>query len=162
MGARFDESLNEEGHRQAQELARGLEKDFNVLISSPLKRAQETAGYISALSGLPINVWPEFIERDGGLLSGMKWENIKEYTLGELTLQKLQATYEIDFSEHGGESKEAVRARLTKGIQRVRDEYGGSKVLIVTHAGVLRVICSLFGKVLPTTIGNTSVHEFEI
>ena len=78
MGQRTDQSLNDEGRRQAEDTAKNLDKDFQILFSSPLRRAFETAEIIAKEIGLSIVVAHELSERDSGNLSGLLWEEIKE------------------------------------------------------------------------------------
>ena len=47
MGQKIDDSLNEVGIKQAKELAKSLfEEGFDIIFSSPLKRASETSEII--------------------------------------------------------------------------------------------------------------------
>ncbi len=162
MGSRFDDGLNDEGDRQALELARSLEKDFQVLVSSPLKRALQTAEYIQKILNVPIEVFDEFKEFDGGLLSGMKWDKISELTGGKLSLEKIRSVHEFDFSEFGGESIETLRSRLGAGLDRLKNLHAGKKVLVVTHAGILRALYKRADKPLAERFGNASIVELEL
>jgi len=162
MGSRFDEPLNEEGHRQAQELSRAARTDFEVLIASPLKRAQQTAEYIKAIYGIPIEIYEEFREFDAGLLSGMKFDNIAEFTGGKLSKEKIQDGPGVGFEEFGGESVEAVRERVLKGIARIKSEHADKRVLVVTHIGVLRILYRLAGREISGRIQNASVIELDL
>ncbi|TSC68035.1 MAG: putative phosphoglycerate mutase [Parcubacteria group bacterium Gr01-1014_72] len=164
MGQRSDESLLPEGIEQAREIAEILPRNFDVLLSSPLRRASETAAIISERHGLPFTTVPELAERDTGSLSGMQWDEIANATGGALTLDLVRAVPEHDFSAYGGETKEAFRERLTKFLRETKERYGGKKVLTVTHAGVLRVLYLLAGGKHPNDsekMGNTSLHEIE-
>jgi broad specificity phosphatase PhoE len=162
MGSRFDDSLNDEGHRQAYEMARGMASDFDVVVSSPLKRALETAEYLKTIHKYDIVILDEFREFDGGLLSGMKWDKISELTGGRLTLESLRKAYETDFSEFGGESVEDVRKRVNAGLEKIKTHFPGKKVLVVTHAGILRVLYKMTGKELPALFENGKFIELDL
>ena len=74
MGQRVDESLNDEGRRQAEELREGIQdKMFDVIFSSPLKRAEETARILAHERNVPVVLRAELKERDFGALSGKTW-----------------------------------------------------------------------------------------
>ncbi len=162
MGSRFDEVLSEKGHSQAQELARAVRTDFEVLIATPLKRALQTAEYVKVLYKLPLEIYPEFSEFDAGLVSGMKFENLDAFTQGKLTLEKIQKGQVMGFEEFGGESTEDVTKRVLKGLERLKNSYAGKKVLVVTHVGILRILYRIAGKNVPDNIPNASVVELEL
>src|SRR5436309_841155 len=68
-GAESDVGLSERGHRQAEAIARyfaALGPD--VVVSSAMRRARDTAQPIAAACGLPLIVEPELHERRVGVL----------------------------------------------------------------------------------------------
>jgi len=160
MGQRTDQSLNDEGRRQAEDTAKNLDKDFQILFSSPLRRAFETAEIIAKELGLSIVVAHELSERDSGNLSGLLWEEIKENTVGAVDWNVVKKG-EFDFSPHNGESMENVRDRLSRFLDRVKREHLDQKVLIVTHGGILRVLHIMHKQEVPD-VPNLSLHELEI
>ena len=74
MGGWIDEPLNETGLKQAEELARKLKDNFDIIISSPLKRAKKTSEIIAKKFNKKI-VFSDYLkERDLGSLSGTMWK----------------------------------------------------------------------------------------
>jgi broad specificity phosphatase PhoE len=96
QGAR-DIPLNEAGRRQAEALARNWDQEFDVLFTSPLSRARETAGILAESRGLAVETPdPRLAERAYGEGEGLTLAERKER-----------------FGDHvpGMEEPESVRAR---------------------------------------------------
>jgi probable phosphoglycerate mutase len=164
MGVRIDEPLNGRGLREAEEFARAIKGKgtFDILLSSPLKRAYQTAEALASALKLSVIPEPLIAERDFGSLSGKTWVEIKEETNGVLTVERLHRELELDFSPWGGETKEDVRERLARFAENVKSKYAGQRVLAVTHAGVLRVLHVLQNRSVGESVPNLSLHEFDV
>lgn len=116
--------LNEEGRAQAQFVAGRLsEEQWDVFISSDLRRARETADIISAAIGKPVDCFdPRLREMDRGKIADTteeervaRWgENWKQLNMGQ-------------------ETHESMRARGIGFIQDIASRYAGKNVLVVTH-----------------------------
>ena len=158
-------SLNDTGRRQARELASRLAAEHlvtDVIVSSDLSRAAETAQIIAAAINAPIVYDPQWRERGLGELEGQ--------ILG------VQGIWLAAMSEHtppGGEG-------LPQFVQRIRLALCGlgvqhptaATILVVAHGGPLRSILQmLHDGILPLTAGqsppqvvniiNCSVMELE-
>jgi len=164
MGQRFDEPINERGVRQVQALLPRLkEKEIHVILSSPLRRARETARIIGKHLNLAIEVRDELTERDYGSLSGKTRDEVRE-TMGKSTdLDTLDREQRYDFRPYGGESVEEVKVRLLKSLEEIKGAHQDKVVLVVTHGGILRLLHQLFpqSKESPT-LSNVSIHEFDL
>lgn len=163
MGARINDPLSPQGHEQAQNVAQQINRDFNILFSSPLLRAYQTAEYFAQVLKLPIHVREELKERDCGILSGCSWDEVAIKTNGELTYEKLKAHEELNYSKYGGETTAIVLARLEKFLAEIIKLYADKKVLIVSHGGIIRLMYRHFKKgEMPPELGNLSLHKFII
>ncbi|ASB90226.1 histidine phosphatase family protein [Bacillus sonorensis] len=129
LQGRTDIPLNETGKRQAKETGEYLKHtSWDVIISSPLKRARETADIINQYLGLDIVEMEDFIERNYGDAEGMPFEErMKLYP---------------DKNYPNQESKEALAERLMAGIQKVGVQYPDHKVLIVAHGAAIHALLS--------------------
>ena len=125
---REDIPLNDKGKKQADECGKYL-KDFHfdVLISSPMVRAKQTAEIINKHVGLPrIIEMADFMERDYGVVSGLTIEERKKMFLDQ---------------EHPSiESWDALSQRVMRGIETIHEAYLGQSVLLVVHGGVINAI----------------------
>jgi uncharacterized phosphatase len=123
--------LNTIGRKQAFYSGRYLnETNWDVIISSPLKRAYKTAEIIrNELVLDDIVLMHDFTERDYGEGSGLKKDEI---------LSKYP-----DWAIPRQESREQLTNRTFKGIEKVRNNFQNQNVIIVTHGGVINSILSV-------------------
>ncbi len=162
MGRGNDESLNKKGIEQAHALAEKIDKDFEVLFSSPLKRASQTAEIIGQSLKLPVLFRTEVMEWDAGSLGGKKWSEIPMITNGMVSIEKLDKELGANFDKYGGEKNEEIRDRVKKFIDEVKKDFNGKKVLVVTHGGIIRTVHGLYSILLPGRPKLLGVYEFEI
>ena len=130
---RVDIELNETGRKQAAEMRDKLaDKDFAAIISSPLKRAKQTADIIAELhKDMPLIEAQELSERNFGKYEGES--NSPEgdyYGAWDYTRQL----------ETGGETLLDLEKRVFPFLDKIRKEYAGKDVLLVAHAGVGLII----------------------
>lgn len=121
--------LNETGRRQAAAVAGRLaEQSWDVLISSDLPRAQETAEIIAARIGMPIaRLDPRIREIGRGQIEGtVEAERIAKWGSGWRQL------------ELGLESEQALRERGLQFVAEVAADYAGRRILVVSHGVLLR------------------------
>ncbi len=112
---------------------------WDIIISSPLYRCLDFARWLSNRRKLPISVIPEISEINFGDWEGKTAEQIEQYSPGALSL-----FYDNpDRSPPGkGESISDFSKRVYEGWQRLIVENAGKKLLVITHAGVIRMIFS--------------------
>ena len=123
-----DTELNQTGIKQAEETREKLlNEKIDVIITSPLKRAKNTAEIIGKNRAIPIIIDDEIKERFFGKLEG---KTRKEFDFDELWNYKLDKQYED--AESVGALFERVKGFLTK----INENYKDTTVLVVTHGGV--------------------------
>ena len=133
---RTDLELTEEGKKQAVVLAEQVAgKGIARILVSPLRRAQQTAGFIAEKLNLPLETESRLIEQCYGIYEG---QDVK--TEGFL-YSKSQFARRYP---GGGESMMQLAARLYPLIDEVRAAGGPGNVLFVCHGGVCRVIHTYF------------------
>jgi broad specificity phosphatase PhoE len=164
MGQRIDDALNAKGVKQAEMITKELQNyHFDLIITSPLKRARETAEIINKNIGVPLVVRDELKERDFGLLSGKTWsemDNETGRTSGESMKNDFDQVY--NYRPQGGESAQDVKDRIINFFHDVKEHFSDKKVLIVAHGGILRMAHLLFKEEKLQHIKNTALSEFEI
>ena len=155
--------LNEVGMEQAQRLGRYLAAHgprLDVLYSSDLKRAMETAAAIAVPQGLSVLPEPGLREIDLGDWQGLTRAEAEAWD-GE--------RYAAYMAAHGGspppngESWEQVKARARLAFTSVTARHNGSStVALVSHGGTIgRLIESLFGAIERPALANTSMTILE-
>lgn len=121
---RTDIELNENGIKQAEETAKKLEKkNFDMIFSSPLKRAYKTAQIICDDN---IIFDERLIERCNGDLEG----KLKSEYIGLVNFA------DSNENRHGIEPLPIFRKRITDFFDYILKNYPGKEILVVTHAGV--------------------------
>lgn len=133
---RLDDPLSDRGWRQLHE-AVAASGPWDAVISSPLRRCVEFAQVYGEREGLPVYREPDFQEIDFG-----EWEGWSPAALFEAQGERLTAFWR-DPRQHpppGGETLDALEARLARGWQRWVAEPPGARVLVVCHGGVIRVL----------------------
>ncbi len=140
-GGNVDTLLNETGRAQVRALAKKLKKKkYDVIISSDLKRAVETAEILSAELKVPHAAkWKELRERDMGDWSGKPEQ---QYRIA-LPNGVIASPGLSPFTPENGESFETFVQRMEKALQRIRAEYPGKRVLVACHGGPLKCLQAL-------------------
>ncbi len=126
MQGRTDIPLNETGREQARVAASALATEpWDVVVSSPLERARETAAIIADSLGVPLGgTYDELIEQGFGAAEGT--------LVAELDLRWPKRDFERK------ESDEEVGPRGVRGLERIASEYPGARVLVVAHGTLIR------------------------
>ncbi len=131
---RTDFPLTELGKKQAQSLARALKGiRFSAIISSPLKRAYETALFVA--NGQVVRIMDEFNNINLAEWEGKRKEYIqkkypREWHLWITEPEKLQIA--------GAETLDEVKERAKRGVLNLIKEYRDGTFCIVTHRAVLK------------------------
>jgi len=158
----LDSPLTENGIKQAEAVRDWIGNDYDLIISSDLGRAMQTAAIIAEKHELKIIAKSGLRERNLGILQG-------------LTMEEFRAQYPLDFEQFNSDdpdyvipSGESARQRFERAINtfnEIRTDYNGSNVFIVTHGGIIE---SLFRFVLGIplaqkrtyTLRNGSLNKF--
>lgn len=155
---RTDLPLTEAGLEQARLLAQQT-KDLklDIIISSPMLRARQTAEPTAVLHGLDVLVEKRLIEQDYGI-----YEGVSRFDEGFLANKRHFA-----YRYPGGESMMDVAARVYSLLEDIKGKYAGKNVLLVCHGGVCRVIRTYFEDMTNEEYfhyseENAAVREYEI
>ncbi len=154
-----DIPLTDEGREEAKKL-QDLVKTLNidVVISSPLSRAKETAKILVG-SSLPINVDDRIKERDWGMNEGADINSVDKWDCWDVVLNTKVQNIECiqDFMY-----------RVSDFIEEIKEKYKDKNVLVVTHSAVSRVIHYLLetipedGNLSRISIPNLRIIEYRI
>lgn len=130
-----DVPLNATGHAQAAALAARVAADpGDVLYSSDLTRAMQTAAPLAAEWGQTVRPVPGLREQGFGLFEGLTARAIQREHPA-LWLEWL--SHHADFGLPGGESLAQVSARVLDAVAQIAARHPRQRVVIVTHGGVL-------------------------
>jgi probable phosphoglycerate mutase len=136
-GAESDVALSERGQRQARAVAAVLAaRRPDVIVSSAMRRALDTARPIAAACGLTVRVEPDLHERKVGALSGTPFD---ANGVWPETLARWMAG-DTGYAPAGAESFDAIRARVLPVWERVTRTDAGRSLVVVAHGIVCRVL----------------------
>lgn len=154
-----DSPLTQKGHEQAIETGKIiLEKQIkaDMIITSPLSRAYETAKHISMITGIPMKVDERIIEQNFGVWEGTTPRNAPAFH---------EAKKQFIDSHGTGETM----LKLAQRIYNLLDEIKADKdktYILVAHNGIARVVKSYFEDMTNDEyagfgVQNCSVTEFD-
>ncbi|WP_019421853.1 histidine phosphatase family protein [Paenibacillus sp. OSY-SE] len=150
-----DIPLNETGREQARLLSERLIAEtyaFDVIISSGLGRAEETARIIADALHIPL-LKPEtgLRERAYGLVEGT-------------TPEERESRWGADWRQMdlGQELDEPLRLRAAQALESIAKQHEGKNILLVTHGSWLaQLFIAIFGDKLQGHIANLSYSILE-
>lgn len=135
-GGWADFPLTEKGRNQAKVASKSLKKyKIDLILSSPLKRAFETAEIVGQELNVPVKEWLYLKERNTyGLMCGEKKSDM------EKNYPELFNSYENGEFVLGSERYEDLHERLKVLIKKL-SEFKKDCILTVTHGKVLACLC---------------------
>jgi broad specificity phosphatase PhoE/ribonuclease HI len=141
FSGRNDLPLNEAGQAQAAALAgrAGSFGSVSAVVSSPLRRAQQTAEAIAGVLGLPVATRAELAEVDFGSWEGLTFAEVRRSWPAELDAWLASP----DVAPPGGESFSAAAQRVRRGRDAVLAAHPGQTVVVVTHVTPIKSLVRL-------------------
>jgi broad specificity phosphatase PhoE len=145
----LDTKLTDKGKRQAKLLAKTFAKlHFDVMFSSPLVRAHETAKIIAEEHKLEVLTKEALRERHEGVIDGMHAKKVREafgeiYALRESLPYKTWKTTSI---ANGYETDEVLMSRFITVLREIALLYPRKTVLVASHVGLMKTFLIHLGK----------------
>jgi 2,3-bisphosphoglycerate-dependent phosphoglycerate mutase len=130
-----DFPLTDRGREQTRALVerwKTEKKTFDLILSSPLARAKETAEIISSELNIPLVFDPLWMERNNGLMAGLSPEEVHE------TLPQPDFIYPYMPIGQTGESQWELFLRAGIAVQSLFKHPPGN-YLVVSHGGLLNM-----------------------
>jgi len=153
---RYDSPLTDIGKQQAEITAQKLKcYDFDLIITSPLKRALETAKIVSKILNLEIEINDLLKERDNGILAGMLFDEANN----KYPEPKNKSIYQ-NFPENSGENEIQLNSRALQSINSIIKRNPGN-YLIVSHGTILNAIIKQILKIPIGNIGASTIFRLK-
>lgn len=156
LQGRTDNELNETGKTQAKQVGEYLKKhdpNWDVFVSSPLKRATQTAEIIKDSLGFEdeIIIDENLIERAFGELEG-EVLNETSYDLLDLEITK------------GLETKKELQERSLNALLNLEKKFKNKKVIAFSHAQFIKSIITQLDENynFRSPLKNSSMNYFEV
>ena len=141
-----DIPLNAKGVLQARQMAQAL-KDinlaFDVMYTSDLKRAADTANAIVELFGIEAKVDSALRERHFGALQGL---SIPEAPSVRPDIWQAHIARDLGHDLEGGESIKQFELRVQTALEKIQERHAGKTILIVSHGGTLDMMYRIASK----------------
>jgi broad specificity phosphatase PhoE len=159
--------LTERGRAQALATGRRLARDgVDVLYTSDLARAQQTAAGIAPALSIEPRPTAALRERSVGAFTGLTFEQARQRYPHDYHAMLLRDAYA---RPPGGESYAECRARVTAFLERILAEHPGQRIVCVSHylaitQLALHVLGVPAGAEVPSLhvrIENCALHRFE-
>ncbi len=138
----IDDPLSDKGWRQMRE-AVAEHSPWQAVVSSPLSRCCDFAEEVAQRYGLPVSIDDRLMEIGFG-----EWEGKTKDQISATDPDALRRFYDdpITHRPPGAETLDEFEARVTAAWNHVVDRHRGHHVLLVGHAGVIRmVMCHVLG-----------------
>jgi probable phosphoglycerate mutase len=130
--------LSQRGRLQAEATARTLAaENINVIYSSDLPRAVETAMPLARLTDLEVEQTDAFRERGIGVMEGLTFEEAAEQHP-----EQYGALIRRDFDHVllGGESYRQMLERAASKLDRVIEQHEGGRIAVFSHTGTICIL----------------------
>jgi probable phosphoglycerate mutase len=129
-----DPPLNETGREQALGLAAQLAGEgIELVYTSDLARARETAEIVAARLGADVRSLRELREIDVGEWEGLTWPEIEErYPEGARSWR------DRGYGWESGETYDELGERVVAALRRIAADHPTKRVLVVGHGGTIR------------------------
>lgn len=135
---RTDTPLSDLGRHQAEAIGAYLgDAPIDAIVSSPLRRALDTAAPLARALGQKLDVRRDFREMDYGDWDGLHWHEI------EARSPDFAPRWQADpqgLPCPGGESGQTFQDRVRTALDSLLDEFAGRQIALMGHAGVNRVV----------------------
>lgn len=131
----IDDPLSDKGWHEMWQTV-GKHWPWNAIVTSPLARCQAFAEELAGRASVPLQIEPRLKEIGFGIWQGKTREEITRYDPGVL-----QRFYRDPMHNRpdGAEGLAEFRNRVVAALADIQVQYSGQHVLVVVHAGVIRM-----------------------
>lgn len=150
--------LNATGKKESALLAKGLANvDIDAIYTSPFIRAFQTARILSSGRNIKLEKSSEVAEIDYGHWVGRTFEEVSQEESFHI-----YHTHPQDAQAPGGEKMTSVAERAVGFIEKLRKVHKQGRILVVSHADVIKVILVNYlrmdlNEILKLRIDNSSL-----
>jgi broad specificity phosphatase PhoE len=166
VGGRIDVPLIEEGRRQAREAAARFDgTPFDVAISSPLRRAIETATIVTGLPEDALVIDELCTERSFGAMEGLRPVEVRERYPEVRYLRIGHIGYSLN--PPGGEPFPELHERAKRFLARTLERFRGKRILVFSHQNFMQQLHGAIRGLDPWTslehdILNCELNQFHL
>lgn len=154
-GNGIDDPFSEKGWNQMRTVVGNI-CQWEHIVTSPLKRCSAFADELATKHGLDVQIEPRFKEIGFGEWEGMTVDEIKGNRLSEF-----ESFYRdpVQSRPTGAEPLLDFITRVMGAYENVVQTHAGKRILLVAHAGVIRVIIAHVRNISPEHIFHIKVEN---
>ena len=158
-GNLLDDPLSKKGWQQMQASTNGKHWDF--IATSPMARCQAFARHLSKIQNIEMQVFDSLKEIGFG-----EWQGRNAKEIGQTTIEKFKQN-PLDNRPLGAEDLYDFQARILSALKQITQERTAESILLIAHAGVIRVIKShllnlSIEKIFTIKVASSSCERFEL
>lgn len=162
-GGGVDDPLSEKGWGQMR-TAVGEHHPWQHIVSSPMRRCAEFANELGGRWKIPVAVEERFREVAFGAWEGKTAQEINQSDPHRIRNFRLDPE---SWRPEGAEALDAFAARVQSGWEALLERHSGSHVLVVAHAGVIRMTLALAmgipkGHIYRIQVGNAGLSRIKV
>jgi len=132
----LDDPLSELGWQQLRRATQN-KQEWQHIITSPLKRCADFSAELASKYRLPLKIESEFKEISFGLWEGKTADELLSLAPDEI---KQYWNDPVNETPPQGESLSNFETRVKKSWQKMLKDFQGKHILLISHAGVMRII----------------------
>ncbi|MCI0891731.1 MAG: histidine phosphatase family protein [Chloroflexi bacterium] len=166
VGGQIDVPLLPEGREQAEVARQAFDGTvFDVVISSPMERAVETAAIVTGVPSSEIEIEPLCTERSFGQMEGLTRAEVEQRFTQIVYLHIGHIAYSLN--PPGGESFEDLRRRAQRFLEGLMSKHPGERIVVTSHQNFLQQFHGLLlGRdpydALRTDLLNLELNQFHL
>ncbi|MFA6296421.1 MAG: histidine phosphatase family protein [Patescibacteria group bacterium] len=146
--------LTEKGKKEVEKLANEITDKIDLIITSPVLRARETAEILNKKFKAKILIDPLISEYDYGQWNDRTKKDLLENDEDYRKYRQMEPGEERYNFKLGstGESRKEIEERVREFIEKVKKEYVDKNILVVSHGGINAAIYKV--------LNNSSIEEY--
>ena len=156
QGRKVNVCLNKTGREQAKMLAESLlPYHLEVIISSPLIRAAETAQIVAQRLKIPVKIFHDLIEGDFGCAEGMRADELQENW--PEVIKNWNSPEHMDIAFPNGETEAAIQKRMVSAMNDFL-LLPEQNIGISSHSSALRLFLATVGGDKVRVLNAKAIH----
>ena len=161
-GSKKDVPLTLFGRKQARDLVKKIKVKPDIIISSPMKRAKQTAKYFSRKHNIKIEYMDLLKEHDLGDWTSKNAKKIKQlYPQNFFDYEDGTKTHFIK-NVPNGESWKQTRKRAKRALEKIKEKYKKHKIVIaISHGILIMAMINLITGINPPKLWSYRLHNCE-
>lgn len=146
QGQTNDSVLTEQGKEQAVLVGEKLKnKGIDIIVTSPLKRAMQTAELANQVLNVPVETDEHFIEVNVGVVEGLHYTEIRDKFPDIFEKMHIPGTEFENVCYPGGETRKQVRERVFAGLEDWTRKPDYKTVAVSSHGIMLSQTLTALG-----------------